>query len=232
MARITKLEADVLKKSVFFGALPAAAFNDIMEASRIVDLEAGQALFEQGAQATSVFAVASGLIKLTVGQRDGREVLVELFDSGTSFAEALAFGSETYPVSAYAIVDSRVVAAPISAIHDALGADPEAFKAILAATFRYLHSLIRQIEELKGNSGVERVALYILARIDLAAGKTEFELPYDKKTMALALGIKPESLSRAFGRLANHGVEVSRRKVAVLDPDALLNFLGRGQGAD
>ena len=124
-----------------------------------------------------------------------------------------------------------MLAAPIPAIQKALSADPEAFKAILSATFRHLHSLIRQIEELKGNSGLERVALYIEARIDTTVGKTEFELPYSKKTMALALGMKPESLSRAFRRLANHGVVIENRKITVSDPIALRDFLGREQNS-
>ncbi|MEO0913395.1 MAG: helix-turn-helix domain-containing protein, partial [Pseudomonadota bacterium] len=100
-------------------------------------------------------------------------------------------------------------------------------RAVLASTYRHLHALVKQIEELKGNSGLERVARYIRASVDLDHGETEMVIPFDKKTLASALGIKPESLSRAFRRLEDHGVRVEKRKIIVTDAHALENFLNR-----
>ncbi|MEO0914457.1 MAG: cyclic nucleotide-binding domain-containing protein, partial [Pseudomonadota bacterium] len=110
-----------------------------------MSLETDQALFREGEHATAVFAVLDGLVKLTVGRQDGREILVEMFHRGTSFAEALAFSDAVYPVSATAIVLSRLVSAPIPAVQNALGANPDGFRAVLASTYRHLHALVKQI---------------------------------------------------------------------------------------
>jgi hypothetical protein len=42
-------------------------------------------------------------------------------------------------------------------------------------------------------------------------------LPYDKVLIAARLGLKPESLSRAFAKLRTVGVEVSASHVAIRD---------------
>lgn len=229
MAHLDGIDIDTLRSSIFFGSIPDAAFKPIVAQSRVLEIDADQTVFREGEPATAVFVVLSGLIKLTVGQRDGSEVLVEMFHAGTSFAEALAFGNELYPVSASGLVQSRVLAAPIPVVQRVLEAEPDAFKAILASTYRHLHALVRQIEELKGNSGLDRVARYILSRIDPEQGQVEIEIPFDKKVLALSLGIKPESLSRAFRRLNDHGVYVKGRKIQVGDVDALRSFLARNQ---
>ena len=68
------------------------------------------------------------------------------------------------------------------------------------------HGLVGQIEGLKARSGVQRVAEFLL---DLSAGRegeVSVALPYNKALIAGRLGIKPETLSRAFARLRDHGV--------------------------
>ena len=227
MASFSELDLGRIQASVFFGSLPPSMFDALLRKSRLTTLHAGQRLFVQGEQANAVFAVVEGLIKLTVEKPDGSEVLVETFHAGTSFAEALAFGNEVYPVSATAIVESKVLIAPSEVVQYEVRKNPEAMSAILAATYRHLHALVRQIEDLKGNSGTERLARYILARTDASVGKSAMEIPFDKRVLASLLGMKPESLSRAFRRLAAFGVSSERRVIRLSDPAALKTFVER-----
>jgi Crp-like helix-turn-helix domain len=48
-----------------------------------------------------------------------------------------------------------------------------------------------------------------------------FALPYDKILIAGRLGLKPESLSRAFAKLKSVGVDVHASHVVVRDPHKL-----------
>ena len=190
MAKLSADDIKALRKTVFFGSLPKTSLDALIRQSHVYDIEPNQDLFRQGDPATAVFAVLSGLIKLTAGQPDGREVLVQMFQTGDSFAEALAFGNESYPVTATGLVKSRVLAAPAAIVQRLGTAEPETFKAIVAATYRHLHALVRQIEELKGNSGLDRLARYIRAQVDTERGETELEIPFDKKGDGISIRLR------------------------------------------
>lgn len=215
----------VARATFFFGALPETMFDDVYAQSRLVSFDANETLFIQGTPADAVFAVIEGMVKLTVERKDGQEIVVETFHAGTSFAEALAFGNEHYPVSAIALVPSRILVAPSKVLQTALTRHPEAFGDILAATFAHLHRLVRQIETLKSNSGTERLGHYILTHVADGDKRAEIQIPYEKQVLASLLGMKPETLSRAFRRLRDHGVALEGRLIRLEDADALRGFL-------
>ncbi|NMD07043.1 MAG: helix-turn-helix domain-containing protein, partial [Phyllobacteriaceae bacterium] len=50
------------------------------------------------------------------------------------------------------------------------------------------------------------------------------DLPYDKALIAARLGMKPESLSRAFNRLKEYGVEIVQRQAAIKSLSRLRDF--------
>jgi CRP-like cAMP-binding protein len=88
---------------------------------------------------------------------------------------------------------------------------------MIASISQHMHHLVQQVEQLKAQSGVQRVAEF-LASLSLAEhGQCALALPYDKILIAGRLGLTPESLSRAFARLRNIGVVVEASNVIVND---------------
>ena len=68
---------------------------------------------------------------------------------------------------------------------------------------------------------MQRVAEFLL---DLSAGRegeVSVALPYNKALIAGRLGIKPETLSRAFARLRDHGVRIEAAMAHIEDVDRL-----------
>lgn len=214
-----------IERSVFFSSLPQAVFDAVVRQGNVVRLGLGQSLFREGEAATSVFAVLDGLVKLSVLSRDGTDVVVEIFHPGTSFAEALVFRQAPYPVTATALVESRVLAVPSQVVSKEIEATPDAFGAILGSTYIHLHKLVKQIEALKSNTALERVGRFVLALSNTAQQPREFEIPYEKQVLASLLGIKPETLSRTFRRLEAHGVVLEKRKIRLTDKAALESLL-------
>lgn len=226
-ARLSLSEKITAKRSVFFGSLPESLFECIVTQSHVVGLDAGQILFHQGERSSSVFAVLDGLIKLSVTSRDGEDVVVEIFETGASFAEALLFQDAPYPVTATALLPSRILSAPSSVVLSEIESTPDAFPAILASTYRHLHKLVQQIEQLKSNTGLERVASYLLALSATASADGRIDLPFEKQVLASLLGVKPETLSRTFRRLEQHGVRLDGRQILIEDKDAFLAFASK-----
>jgi len=217
-----------LRDNIFFGSLPDEVLDHLASQSRAKNLESGATIFHQGEDATMVYCLVEGVVKLTVSAINGDEVVVELFHAGDSFAEALAFRDNPYPVSAMALSDCRVVAVPISLIQAELKANPDAYPAVVTAAYSHLHRLINQIEQLKAASGTQRVAGFILAHAKSQKNASEFHISYEKQNIASMLGIQPETLSRAFRRLERHGLSVRGQKVSILDRAALETYLNEG----
>ncbi len=96
--------------------------------------------------------------------------------------------------------------------------------AILSATFVHLQALVSQVEALKAQTGAQRVAEFLLELSDCDSGACTVTLPYDKVLIAGRLGMKPESLSRAFAKLRELGVSVRQHTAEIENVDRLRDY--------
>jgi CRP-like cAMP-binding protein len=102
---------------------------------------------------------------------------------------------------------------------------------MLASTSLHLHDLVRQVEQLKTHTGVQRVAGFLASLCPVEEGACTIGLPYDKALIASRLGMKPESLSRSFARLRSIGVRVERGAAAISDIERLKDYAEGARGA-
>ncbi|WP_335339576.1 Crp/Fnr family transcriptional regulator [Falsihalocynthiibacter arcticus] len=184
----------------------------------------GQMIFSHGDIATSIFIVIEGWVKLFRVTPNGAEAVMGVFTQGRSFGEAVAFKGDTYPVSAEAVTDAKVIQVSASKLLDLMQARPEVCTAVLASTFAHLHGLVSQIEQLKAQTGAQRVAEFLMSLADCEHGKCSVTLPYDKALIAGRLGMKPESLSRAFAKLRSVGVTVNRNSADIENLEDLADY--------
>lgn len=215
----------LLKETAFFGRLPHDVFSAAIHFARVNVVPQGQAMCHQGEPAHTIFCVVSGVIKRTVRAPNGREVVVDVYERGDSFAEVLLFRSDPYLMSAIALKPSVVIAVPKLAVENALVAQPDIIPAVLPAAYAKMRRLVEQIEQLKTALGIERVARFLLQLAARSADDETFDIPFEKQAMASMLGIKPETLSRSFRRLEDHGVQISGSTVALQDRAALEAFV-------
>jgi CRP-like cAMP-binding protein len=89
-----------------------------------------------------------------------------------------------------------------------------------------LRRLVNEIERLKRRSATELVAEFLLDLCAAAsADRADVTLPFEKSIIAARLGIKPESFSRALGRLKDVGVDVNGAEIAIASRAALARFM-------
>ena len=118
----------------------------------------------------------------------------------------------------------EVLQIPSAAVLDMMRRDPDTCVSVLASTFTHLHSLVSQLEQLKAKTGAQRVAEFILELSDCTKGSCVVTLPYDKVLIAGRLGMKPESLSRAFSKLKPVGLRISKNHATIDDIERLRGF--------
>jgi CRP-like cAMP-binding protein len=213
----TTSDLDVVFRIAVFRGLKPATIRRVIAPATTIALGERDILFRQGEPAAAFFIVIDGWIKLYRNTLSGEETVLMVFTRGSSFAEAVAFTNGTYPASAEAVSEARVVQIPASHVLRCIREEPEIALAMIASTSQHLHHLVQQVEQLKAQSGVQRVAEFLASLCQIDHGPAMIALPYDKVLIAARLGLKPESLSRAFAKLRTIGVEVSASHVAIRD---------------
>lgn len=215
---------ETAKKSLFLSSLPQESVEAILAHTVEQSFTQGETIFLQGDPASTIFIVLQGWVKLYRIAPNGAEAVVGIFTGGHSFGEALALRKQVYPVTAESVTNSRILCLPTSILTNMIKSNPEIAISILAATFHHLHSMVVQVEQLKAFSGAQRVAEFLVELCPVSKGACTVTLPYDKTLIAGRLGMKPESLSRAFAKLRKYGVAVRQNSAAISDVAILHHY--------
>lgn len=217
-------DLELIRKTAMFGGLDRHTLACVLSGATIIDIDPGEVLFVQGDPVKACFIVLDGWVKIYRLSQEGEEAVVAVFTRGQSFAEVAAFTDGEYPVSCEAVTGARLLNIPSASLVREIRNNPEIGLTMLASTSQHLKSLVRQIEQLKTDTGVVRVAKFLSSLCPVDEGACTIGLPYDKALIANRLGMKPESLSRAFARLRGLGVQIERGAAAIHDVERLKNY--------
>ena len=213
------------RRSLILASAPENVARTVLESARLRSFSRGETIFLQGERASAIYIVAEGWVKLYRIAPSGAEAVVGVFTKGSSFGEAVAFRHDTYPVAAEAVTDCALIRIEADAFLRQIRENPEVAISILSATFVHLHGLVAQVEALKAQTGAQRVAEFLLELATCPDGACEVTLPYDKVLIAGRLGMKPESLSRAFARLKDQGVTIKQNTAHIEDLAILRDYV-------
>ncbi len=218
-------QTKIARRSLLLSAAPEHVVDKVLREARVCSYQRGETVFLQGDQATAIYIVVAGWVKLYRVAPSGAEAVVGVFTKGRSFGEAVAFRTDVYPVAAEAVTDCSLIRIEADSLLRQIRESPEIALSILSATFAHLNGLVAQVEGLKAQTGVQRIAEFLLDLAPCSSGACEVTLPYDKVLLAGRLGMKPESLSRAFAKLRDHGVTVRQSLASIADVAVLRNFV-------
>ena len=216
-SKLTVGDLQIITRTAIFRGLKAETVEHIIAPATAVMLKPHEWLFRQGEPATAFFIVIDGLVKLFRITPSGDETVIHILQKGEGFAEAVAFTGNRYPATAEAVTVSRVARIPADHIVRCIRENPDIALAMIASTSQHLHHLVQQVEQLKAQSGVQRVAEFLASLSRTEQGRCDISLPYDKMLIAARLGLTPESLSRAFAKLREIGVTIHASQVTIDD---------------
>lgn len=209
--------------------LPVAIGRRVAEAGFSREVSKGEMIFQEGETADGLWALLAGRIKLVRNSLDGRELLVHLVEPGQTFAEAALFAHSKYPVTAIALEDSQLWQWPSKALISLLKSAPDLGLALLASLAAWNRKVVSQLQLLTQRRVEERLAIYIIARVEgaeIEAG-AELDLGLPKKLIAAVLGMAPEVFSRALRKLEDAEiVETCASGLRIVDPQKLRRLAG------
>lgn len=220
----TANDLEIVRRINILRGLNPLMVERLIAPATVLSMREGETVFRQGDPADAFFIVIEGWVKLYRITLSGEEAVISLFTKGDSFAEAVAFTGQVYPATAEAVSKARIVRIPGSHVVKCIRTVPDIALAMIASVSQHLHNLVYQVEQLKAQTGVQRVAEFLVSLAGVDHGSCMIALPYDKVLIAGRLGLKPESLSRAFAKLRPLGVEVHSAHVLVQDLGKLRDY--------
>ncbi len=206
---------DELRKAALFAGVDDETLSRLLADARIESLQDGDALFRQGDRVTDVSFVVSGYVKLMRIARSGRQTLIGIRSDGELISEVPAGADEIHSVSAESVGAAKALKLPAPRVARQLKESPSLCAAVLRDSKERIARLVGEIESLKSQNADQRLAHFLLALCPPDEDRCRFRLPYDKRLIAARLGVKQETLSRAFAKLRVHGVRTETRNVHV-----------------
>ena len=200
-SKLTVGDLQVISRVAVFRGLKFETVQHIIAPATAIMLRPHELIARQDDLATAFFIVIDGWLKLYRNTPSGDETVIDVMTKGDSFAEAVAFTGNRYIATAEAVTHARVGRIPADHLVRCILENPNIASSMIASISMHMHHLVQQVEQLKAQSGVQRVAEFLASLSLTEQGKCAVALPYDKVLIAARLGLTPESLSRAFARL-------------------------------
>jgi len=202
-----------------------AAVAELARRSHVRDVARGAHLATEGEPADQFGLVVAGKARVFYLGADGRQITFETVEAGQPFAAVGSLAGSRYPANVEAATPATVACIPAEALFDLLDAEPKVARSLVTDLANRVINFTAVVTTLSLDVP-SRVARYVFMRA-LKVGKPtseglEVSLGMKKGELAMALGTVPETLSRAFSKLAADRVmEVHGSLVTVLDMRAL-----------
>jgi len=198
--------------------------------SRIRSVGRGDYLFRAGERQRSVYAVRSGVIKLSCSMSNGDEQVIGFRLPGDLFGlEAL--GMEICTNSAVAIAPSSVCQIPVAQLIRVSSESPKLQQQLYVLFARQIvnaNLALTMLGKSKAESGLAALILSVAERYRARGySSTDFNLSMSRAEIGHYLGITVETVSRLFSRFQKQGLlKVDKRHIVVRDTDRLRSMAG------
>jgi CRP-like cAMP-binding protein len=229
--RVTAAEPPALRDLPLFSVLDEGLLARLTLEAKVETYSDGAVIFRQGDPVGAVVVVLRGFAKILRIASNGDETLIGVRSNGETVGEPPMNANESYHVSAEAVGPTTVVKFPAARFTRMMKESPALFVAMVQDGKDKIAALVTEIESLKAQNADQRLANFILSLCPPGVEQCRFRLPYDKRLIAQQLGVKQETLSRAFAKLRDHGVRTETREVLVESVSRLIGQCGQlGRG--
>jgi CRP/FNR family transcriptional regulator len=197
--------------------------DDIVATRRAVPR--GEALFHVGDAFASLYAVRTGFFKTCVSSEDGRDQVTG-FQMAGELLGLDGIGTDRHTCDAVALEDSQVCVIPYQQLEDLsreLSDLQRHFHKIMSREIVRDHGVMLLLGSMRAEERLAAFLLNLTQRLRTRGfSSSSLILRMTREEIGSYLGLKLETVSRAFSRFQDDGIlSVKQRQIEVLDPDAL-----------
>jgi CRP/FNR family transcriptional regulator len=185
----------------------------------------GAALYRDGDEFTSLYAVRTGFFKTVMTAADGHDQVTG-FHMASDVVGLDGVYKHQHSSSAIALEDSEVCVVPFGQLeelsHDLAGFQRQIYKMMSREIVRE-HNAMLQLGGMRADARLAAFLLDLVQRLKTRGYSShELVLRMTREEIGSYLGLKLETVSRMFSKFVEDGlIEVKLRDVRILQPDAL-----------
>ncbi len=185
----------------------------------------GESMFRTGDVFTSLFAVRTGFFKTCVSAEDGREQVTG-FQMAGELIGLDGIGTEHHTCDAVALEDSQVCVIPFQQLEDLsreLTDLQRHFHRIMSREIVREHGVMLLLGSMRAEERLAAFLLNLTQRLHTRGFASQsLVLRMTREEIGSYLGLKLETVSRAFSKLQDDGVlQVKQRQIEIRDAQAL-----------
>lgn len=192
--------------------------EQILKTLQIKTFQKNVVIYDQDQEAHGLFLIHKGSIKVSRISPAGKEILIEILGPGKTLGEGGLFGTGKHADTAMAAEDTEVFFIPKHDFKQLLVENPQLYQSVIHCLVQWMDKLNSVIENINTNSARDRVCSY-LKKLQKEQQRPLLHLTGKKHEVALMLGLRPETFSRALSELENEGlIKMNHKQIQILDP--------------
>jgi CRP-like cAMP-binding protein len=221
--------AGVLGNVHLFAGVQPGDLTALARQSWVLEARRGEAISRHNERLPGLFIVAYGLVKLALRGSEQRERVWRIVTAGQCFGAPASLLGRFSRYEASAVADAKLIVVPAAPVFALMECNAHFGRSMVRMLAEHAFDLLAEFEAVSLQRSSQRLASYLESLAEPAAdgGRPTVRLPVSKTLVAARLGMKKETLSRLLRKLVCEGlIEVSRREIAILDPEALARLNG------
>lgn len=208
----------------FLAALDAGTRDALERCGRRRTFGAGQVLFTEGDDGHDVVVLLDGGVKIVSTAPSGREVILDVMESGELLGELSAIDGEPRSATAVALTPVDVLVVPVAEFTTFLEGNGAAATALLRLVSRRLRRTSQRQLEFGTSDALGRLCACLLRMLDGAAagGGREVTMLLAQHEVAAMTGLSREAVVKGLRALRELGwIDLRGRTLVLLDDDAV-----------
>lgn len=194
--------------------------------SRLKVYTKGERIFEEADPSEFFYVVVSGKVKIVKMMPSGKDVILEIFGTGSPFGSVAAYEGRPFPASAIALEDTVCLLTPRASFFSLLEVHPSLVRGLLLGLTQRLVELTNRLTELTGSRVEARFArLFVKLADNLGrpvTGGTAIPMALSRQELADLTGTTIETAIRIMSRWGKEDiVRTEKDGFVLLDKSAL-----------
>ena len=164
-------------------------------------LKKGEFIFTEGSESHYYFQILEGEVKVISLNRDGKEFIQGVFQSGESFGEPPLFANKSYPSSAIALTDSVLLKLSKDKIFVLLQDRPAIALSLLESFSERIYKKAVSAKILSCSDPEEKILTFLDRFKQEIESSEEVKVPYTRQQIADSTGLCVETVIRTLIKL-------------------------------
>jgi CRP/FNR family transcriptional regulator, dissimilatory nitrate respiration regulator len=230
LSQITFFQHEI-RQHWLFKDMPDESFQNVMQFSGLLSLKKCQELFKSDFEANHFYLVRSGQMVLFQVSVEGKEKVVDIYESGEVFAETALFSNDKYySFNARAALNTELFYIDVQTFKIQLKQSTDLCFSMMSELSRRLKMKTHEIIELSIYNAQYRLVNYLLRKCCKKSDQScqpIVILSTTKALLASRLSITSETFSRTLSHLKKLGLITIKDETIILnDPQKLRALIG------